>query len=350
MIDFNGSRFTGLLDVLLRNRQTKSHGDSRMAAVLNTIESVVDSTDRKIRLVPGYKKKLGDTILSSLEFSDDLVNRIPPPLEVSSSTFVSDPYVNAFFTNVADLQSVFSHSSEIQDFMAESHEECDGCYALLCMRRTEKTVLGMELSGDRLNKDVLQVTVSFSDHRLYSPAPSEPEAREGLKNCLFQGLVTNALERIVRLRLASHQLQSKHRMLHARLRRHRQKLEEMSQNANIGNNITRAIEETGVELRKVEEQILDTPLMTPQAILEQVIEVLSNPGEFVKMRKISLKLNKMGIKISDDSPAPANQLDLTEVSIGDELPRVVTLAQFPRKELLSGTVFPGYQYQGQAAT
>ena len=350
MTNFLGSRFSGLRDDFLRNRQAKSLSDSRAAAVLNTIESVVDGTDSKIRLVRGYRKKLGDIIQSSLEFSDDLVNQIPPPLEVSSSTFVSDPYVNAFFTNVADLQSVFSHSSELQDYMAEPHEEGTGCCALLCMRRTEKTVLGMELSGDRLNKDILQVAVNFSDHRVYSPAPSEPEAREGLKHCLFQGLVTHALERLVKLRLASHQLQSKHRMLHASLRRNRQKIKEMNRGTDSGNKIAQAIEETSLELRKIEEQMLNIPLMTPQAVLEQVVDVFSYPGEFVKMRNIPLRLNKMCIKISNDSPEPANQLNLTEVIMGNEFPRVVTLARFPRRELLAGTVFPTFQYPGPAAT
>ncbi len=347
MKHFPDSGFSGLRDVFLRNRQEKSLSDSRAAVVLNTIESVVDGTDSKIRLVRGYRKKLGNIIQSSLEFSDDIVNRIPPPLEVSSSSFVSDPYVNAFFTNVADLQSVFSHSSEIQDYMAESDEDNAGCCALLCMRRTEKTVMGMELSGDRLNRDVLQVAVNFSDHRVYSPAPSEPKARQGLKHCLFQGLVTNALERIMKLRLASHRLQSRQQMLHASLRRNRQKIKEMNQGTD--NKIAHAIEATGQELRKVEKEMLNTPLMTPQRVLEQVIEVFSNPGEFVKMRKIPLRLNKMCIKISDDSPAPANQLNLTEVVIGHELPRVVTLARFPRKDLLASTAFPTFQHPGQAA-
>jgi len=106
MWHFMGNRFPGLRDTIQR---------SRLAAVLNTLESVVDGTDSKIRLVPGYKKKLQGSIHYSLEFADDLVNQIPMAIEVSSSTFTSDPYVNAFFTNVTDLQSIFSHSSEVQD-------------------------------------------------------------------------------------------------------------------------------------------------------------------------------------------------------------------------------------------
>ena len=339
MKHFLDIRFPDLRDAFHRNRQGKALRDGRAAKILNTVESVVDDTDSKIRLVPGYKKKLRNTIQSSLEFADDLVNQIPEPIEVSSSTFASDPYVNAFFTNVADLQSVFNHSSEIKDYMAEPHEGGARCCALLCMRRTEKTIMGMELSGDTLKRDILQVAVSFSDHRIYSPAPSESETREGLKCCLFQGLVTNALERIVKLRLASHHLQSKHQMLHARLRRYKQKIKEVNQGSGTDVKIMQAIEETALELRKIEEQMMNAPLMTPQVILEQVIDVFNKPEDFVRIRKFPLRLNKMCIKISDNSPEPDNKLNLTEVTIGNELPRVVTLATFPERGLLAKTVF-----------
>ena len=326
MWHFMGTRFPGLRDPIQR---------SRLAAVLNTLENVVDGTDSKIRLVPGYKKKLQSSIHYSLEFADDLVNQIPMAIEVSSSTFTSDPYVNAFFTNVTDLQSIFSHSSEVQDYMEDCHDNNVRCCALLCMHREEKTVMGVELSGNMLKKDVMQTAVSFSDHRVYSPAPSETETREGLKNCLFQGLVTNALERIVQLRLASHQLQNRRQMLHARLRRHRQQTGKVSQG-------TRTIEKTSLELKKIEEEMLHAPLLTPQILLQQVLEVFSKPDDFVQIRKLQLRLNKMGIKISDKSAQADNKLNLTEVIIGNNPPRVVTLAMFPRKELLAKTVFSGF--------
>ena len=326
MWHFMGNKFPGLRDTFQR---------SRTAGVLNAVESVVDGTDSKIRLVPGYRKKLQGTIRDSLEYADDLVNQIPLAIEVSSSTFTSDPYVNAFFTNVTDLQSIFSHSSEVQDFMDAFHDSNARCCALLCMRRTEKTVMGIELSGNMLKKDVMQTAVSFSDHRVYSPAPSETETRQGLKNCLFQGLVTNALERIVQLRFASHQLQNKRQMLDARLRRHKQQTREVNQD-------TRSIEETSLKLKKIEKEMLHAPLLTPQVMLEQVIDIFSKPDDFVQVRKFQLRLNKMGIKISDNSAQADNRLNLTEVIIGDNPPRVVTLAMFPKKELLAKTVFSGF--------
>ena len=334
-----GNRLSGLRDSIHRNWQEKALRRDRAAEVLHTLETVVDDTDSNIRLVPGYKKKLRNNIQLSLEFADELVKQIPEAIEVSSSTFVSDPYVNAFFTNVANLQSVFRHSSEIHDYMEDSHADGARCCALLCMRRTEKTVAGMELSDNMLKRDVLQVAVSFSDHRIYSPTPHEPETREGLKCCLFQGLVTNALEQIVKLKLASHRLQSNHQMLHARLRRYKQRARDVEKGTEAGVKLARGIEETGLELRKTEEQIMNSPLLTPQIALEQVMAVFSKPDDFVRVRKFPLKLNKMGIKISDDSAQPCNRIDLTEVTIGNELPRVVTLATFPGRERVPETVF-----------
>jgi hypothetical protein len=338
---FLDNRFHGLLSSFYLNRQQKARRLDRTTEVINTVESVVDGTDSKIRLVPGYKKKLQNSVQSSLEFADDLVNQIPSSIEVSRSTFTTDPHVNAFFTNVTDLQSIFSRSSEIHDYMEDSHDSSAHCCALLCMARTEKTVMGMELSGDMLKRDVMQVAVSFSDHRIYSPAPSEPEAREGLKLCLLQGLVSNALERVAKLRLASHHLRSQHQMLHARLRRYQQKSRDIKPRVLMDDSTLRDMEETSRELEGIEQQIMKIPRLTPQVVLEQVVDVFSQPDDFVRLSKSSLRLNKMGIKISDDSTQPGNLLDLTEVTIGDDRPRVVTLATFPKKEFIPATVMHG---------
>jgi hypothetical protein len=333
MRHFLNKKFPGLRDAIQRNRQEKALRHSRVAAVLNTVESVVDGTDSKIRLVPGYKKKLKNVVQSALEFSDDLVDQIPGAIEVSRGHFTSDPYVNAFFTNVTDLQSIVCHSSEIKDFMEDIHDDSAPCCALLCMRRTEKTVLGMELSDNMLKRDVQQIAVSFSDHRIYSPAPSEAETREGLKTCLFQGLVTHALERIMQLRLENHHLQSRYQMLHARLRHYQQKSGEAISGIGMDVRAVHTIEETSQELKQTEQKMMNTPRLTPQIALEQVADVFSKPWDFIQLRKSALRLNKMGIRISDDSPEPANKLNLTEVIIGNDMPRVVTLALFPQQEL-----------------
>jgi hypothetical protein len=194
------------------------------------------------------------------------------------------------------------------------------------MRKTEKTVMGVELSGDTLKRDVQQTAVSFSEHRIYSPAPSEGETREGLKHCLFAGLITNALEHIVQFRLTSHRLRRERQLLLTRLRH--------CQRQHATTKLLSEIADIHQRLSSIDEQLSKTHAMTPGEALQQVKAVFSRPDSFVKFNKCSLRLDKMGFKIRENSRQACNQIDLTEVKIGDESPRVVTLATFPRDELL----------------
>ena len=278
----------------------------------------------------GYRSKLQDVIRSSLAFADELVEQIPGGIEVNRHTFVTNPYVNAYFANVSDMRAIFSHSSEIKDFM-EGYGDNDAmeCCALLCMHMSEKTVLGMELSGDILKRDVRQVAVNFSDHRIYSPAPREPETRKGLKQCLFDGLVTNALERITMMRLKNYRLSSELQVLKARQRR---QLTAMQKSADAS--LAAEYQETTQQLDKLEAELAKAPLATPQAAMEQVVTVFRNPEDFVRLRKFPLRLNKMGILAGNDTEQPCNEINLTEVTIGESDPRIVTLAKFARNDIL----------------
>jgi hypothetical protein len=318
---------TSLRDALYRRIEQRATCKTRATELLDTIENVVDATDNRIRAVGSYRKLLQGAVATALEFTDDLVARIPGAIEVSRRSFACDPYVNAFFVNVADLQTVFSRSSEIRDFMDDyASAELPHCYALLCMHRSEKTVMGMEMAGDMLRKDVRQVAVSFSDHRIYSPSPSEEKTRNGLKSCLFGGLVTNALERIMAQKLTSHRLQTERHALQARLRRLEHEPGQDDSRHEI-RDIRRALE-------LIEQDLLKLRPPSPQDSLDQLNAVLGHPDDFVRIDCCSLKLNKMGIKIGDNSDQPCNDLSLTEVCFGEESPRVVTLARFPRDELL----------------
>ena len=318
-----------------RRPQNSEPWESHYPDILTSLEHVVDATDSRIRLVGGYRKKLQGVIRTSLEFTHELVARIPAAIEVGRTTFVSDPYVNAFFASVTDLQTIFSHSSEVREFIENCGDsETPHCYALLCMHKEEKTVMGMDLSGDVLTKDVRQVAVNFSDHRIYAPAPSEADTREGLRQCLFGGLVTNALERIVQQKLTAHQLQNERQMLHVRLRHFEQQMKAAGDDGELAARTARAIEATRQRLGTLETALLNARPATPLEALQQVHTVFSQPDAFVRMRTYPLTLNRMSIRIGDDSAQSCNRLDLTEVEIGDAAPRVVTLAKFPRDELL----------------
>jgi hypothetical protein len=342
MKNFFNNPLSGFRESILRRLEEKETRKNRYSDILGTVDDVVNATDSRIRLVTNYKKKLLEAVSSALDFTDDMVEQIPGAIDINRKTFVSDPYVNAFFANIPDMQSVFSRSSEIRDFLEDSGNATSSeCCSLLCMHMSEKTVMGMQLSGDIIRKDVQQTAVNFSDHRIYSPSPDERSTREGLKHCLFGGLVTNAIERIMQLKLENHRLQSERQMLHARLR-HLQQKAAQTQDSPPDNRITADIEDTSLKLKNVEDKLLHTHPASPQESLELVNHVFGYPEEFVRARKFTLRLNKMGIKIEDNSTEPSNRIELTEVVISNELPRVITLAKFPRNELLPDEKLPAH--------
>jgi hypothetical protein len=334
---FPDMKLSGLREVFQYKPQWKVVRQDRQADIVKAVERVVDSIDGRIRLVGGYRKKLFNVIADSLDFTDSLVDRIPGTIEVSSRTFVSDPYVNAFFSNSTDVQTIFSRSSEIREFMEDyAYSEITHCCALLCMHRVQKTVLGVELIGDALKKDVKQTAVNFTDHRIYAPAPTEKETRQGLKNCLFEGLVTNALERVVQLKLSNQRLQQERQILQARLRHAQYLLGKPPTRPATAAECKRDIDETRLKLERTEEDLRKIHQATPQVSLEQVLDVFSSPERFVRLEQSTIRLNKMGIKLDKQASQPCNTLELSEVIIGDQQPRVVTLARFPRDEFLSG--------------
>ncbi len=317
MNPFNYIGWSGLRKLLNQSLAERGTGLSQHADIRARVEQVVDGTDARIRLVSGYRKKLRGVVEGALDYADSVVAQIPPAIEISRRSFGADPHVNAFFARFAEVREMIRHSSEMQEFLGDSGgADMPSCYALMCMHKTERTVMGMELSGDIVKRDVAQVAVGFSGQRLYSPAPSEAEVREGLKDCLFTGLMTSALERIVQSRHAGERLRSQQQILNARLLRLQRE-----RNTDSAAEI-RSIQQ---ELQVLEQKLAAAPLVTPQQSLEFVKEVFSNPEAFVRISNSVLRLNKMGIKIPEDSTQPGNQLELTEVTIGNEQPRIVTL-------------------------
>jgi hypothetical protein len=134
-------------------------------------------------------------------------------------------------------------------------------------------------------------------------------------------------------KLVSHRLQTERQLLHTRLRHLQQTLKQADHNGRDRAALTGSVNDIERQLASIENQLMDTRPATPLESLQQVITVFSRPEEFVRLQQSSLRLDKMGIKLCEDSRQRCNRLNLTEVIIGDQLPRVVTLAKFPRDEL-----------------
>lgn len=317
-------------------RPASEAGQLSHDVVQEAVEDVVDGTDPKIRLVSGYKRKLQTAVSTSLSYIDDLVEKIPGPFEVSRRTFVSDPHVNAFFATPEDMRSIFSQSQELRAFFEKTGNNAvaEG-YALLCMNRQDKTVFGTALQGDMLQREVTQTTVNFSEHKVLSPAASEEGVRQGIKKCIFDGLITHALQHLLDLKTQKRDLEDQRRILHARLRARQAAGNGLSAMLNTARAPEVAEEGIVEKLAEAEQRLKQIPagLNAPRDYLKEVSSILDHPDNFIRLKVVSILLNRMGVKVDADSAQQASQVRLAEVEISDVLKRVVAIVRYPRSEM-----------------
>ena len=307
------------------------------ANVLNeAIEHVVDAIDPNLRYFPGYKKVLTNSVATSLAYISNLVDSIPEPVFISRKDFFKDARINAFFVTVADMQDIFSNSIELRSFL-EATENCNlnEAYALLCMTETEKTVLGMDLNEDIIQREVLQTALDFSDHKILSPAASEAEVRKGIKQCIFDGLITHALQQILELKEHKKELEYQGCILNSRLKTRQ------SQGGGLSNLLVSATEKrlsTDIKQKNIdnEEKLKKFPASweAPRFYLEIIKNTLSQPENFICIQEKSFCLTKMRTVASENTSQSVETIHFHQITIADVLERVVAIVHYPRSEIL----------------
>lgn len=164
-------------------------------------ERAVDGTDSRLRLLPGYRKRLRKPVIRAIDHVIALVDSISVSVAAGRSEYGAEPRLAALFASAADMLEVFSRDSELEHFLSSP----DGAgtprvTALLLAGRVERNTLGMDLVGDQVLRDVQQVAVSFTGHRLLDPRGSEEQTCRQLKRRAFDHLLSLALARIAEAR------------------------------------------------------------------------------------------------------------------------------------------------------
>jgi len=160
------------------------------------IERTVDGTDPRLRAVFGYKKHLRPSVIHAIDHVVALVDGISAPLPAGRSDYNADMRLKALFATADRMQEVFGNDVALNEFRRGPDKGAERVFALLLAERVEKNVLGMELAGDMLRRDVVQVSVSFRRHRLIDITSNEADTRRQLKRRAFDHLLTLALTRI----------------------------------------------------------------------------------------------------------------------------------------------------------
>lgn len=164
--------------------------------ISRAIERAVDGTDPRIRLVPGYQKKLRAAVIHAIGHVIGLVDSLRAPVELSRANCATDPELVTHFASFVHAQEVLTLDADLNQWRASPDSTADRIVMLLLMEHHERQTFGVALQGDMLRRDVAQTTVSFAKHRFADPAASEDESRRLLKRRAFDHLLSLALNSI----------------------------------------------------------------------------------------------------------------------------------------------------------
>lgn len=306
------------------------------AALPEIIELIVETVDPRLKLVPGYQEKLGAGVRRTVAYLRSLVPEPPPPIELSQKAWGADPRVNAFFAAAEDVARIMGRSKELRAFFDDpANTGVAQAVAMLGMEMREQNVLGVAMEGGMLKHDVAQTTVSFTDHRIVMPAGSLADARFELGRRILRGLIQIALHRIQAIQERQQDLEEARGQLATKLRVLQGRssgLESLSQDPDAQQPeieaLQRELEQTGAALADAK-----LSLSTLDGYMDQVIDVLSHPEQHVKFEVFRLRVNRMGIKVAEDSAEPASDLTLGRVSLGPEFTRVVAAVKCARADM-----------------
>jgi hypothetical protein len=318
---------------------TKSPQDTKgpdEALLKAAIERVVDGTDRRLRGLGNYHKRLRTAVETAVLHVVELVDSLPEATAISRSAYGSDARLRAFFASADDLQEKIGGSKAVGDFLRTvSGAPPEQIFGVLTMEWKQRNVLGMDLHGDIVQRDVPQVVVDFFHHRYLGPAATEAESRWQAKVRVFDYLIARALESIVATRSKRTELEYQRSLLQRKLTAMKQGnwgLEPMMADAEHESPDLPALE---AEIDTVETELGELGARPDE--LEQnfqrIIETLGRPSDWIDLRKTSVGLNSMSVKTADASTPGATQLELYELFSSSGETRVVLPGYFPRQEL-----------------
>jgi hypothetical protein len=293
------------------------------------VEHVVDQISGRLRAAPGYAKVLRGPVETTLRYIDEVAEQVPGPLTCSRAAFGSDSEVNAFFVSTTHLQEVFSRSPEVRQVF-DAHPDALECWALLCMQTKERQRFGTALVRDQVQGDVMQTTLSFRDHQVIAPGPSEPDARQALKCCMFSGCLGHLRRRLDE----ATERRDKVQVLRQRLSRLGTKPDTEGRRAEL----KRQIEDAEREMSSQ-----DPPIADISDRLRFVAQALANPSELLHATRKQIHLSRLGIQIDEGSDESGHRLVLSEIRVVSHAPRIGALVRFPRTDLL-----PQIDFVGQA--
>jgi hypothetical protein len=262
------------------------------------------------------------------------VAAIPGPLPLSASDWGKGSSVELLFVDANQVRELLRNCVALQSFFQKDSTE--QTVALLTATRREKTIFTSELQGEITRRDVPQLAVDFTDHRVVGPAATETLNRRAVRDGALRLLGLRAMEHLTNLKSQKEDLAEEKRLLEVKLKilqAHNRSLEGMVESDRQSEVKTARVREMLTEISK-ELDAVTAVLGPPEEALKHLLPFLNNPEHVLTFRPLTLRLNWMGVKVDDGATDSGKEICLAELEIRDRLKRVALLVTIRRDEIL----------------
>jgi hypothetical protein len=293
-----------------------------------------------LRMARRYESRLEPAVRVTLRYVSGIVAAIPPAREASAEAWSHDPYIRAFFASADAVAPVLSRSRDLRAFF-EQNPGLHEAWAVLGMAMQEKRVLGAALEGETMRRDVVQETVSFSDHQVRMCGRNEDELRDEIVRRLVAQLGLQGMARYAAQQTQRGLLENERALLRTRLRL----LER--EGAGVGALVGGPVEESdAAELARLQDAIAENEEaiqrlgLRSEALdreLAEVCAVLADPGAHLFVNTRHCVLNRMNVVLPPGSAETGDEVVFQVAQVPAVPPqlRAFTLVRFARADLHS---------------
>lgn len=262
------------------------------ADLLPAIDRAVSSVEPLLKQIGSYPDSYRKPVAFALEYARNIAASLPGPVIVSRESYARDAFVHALFPAMDTVSETLCSSLAIQDYW-RNFPASKELYALMGMRRKEKSVVGMELSGQTIQRDAVQKAVYFTGHTLANPAPSEQQCRDQVAWSFFDNLAAQVKKRVQLRKQDKQSRMQEMDILMARLRtadaQARPALEE----------------ELAKMLSRVQTAINSLELNN---YMEDFEAVLLDPQKYLRLVQTPIILDSMGIRRAGGEASPGETI------------------------------------------
>lgn len=326
----------GLLGWLRRSTPKLATDGLSEAVVRETTDYVVRMCDPRIALLSRYRERLAPAVVAALRFVQKQREMLGEPVDANVSAWHSTPLLRAIFATTDEMQQAFGRSTELVEWFARNPLR-DVAVATLGMVAREQRVLGMALDGELIQRDVVQTTLSFSDHRTRIFSDSPESLWRGVARRLVDELAYIALSHFEAEQTTRKQLEDELALMRARLRAFERRGTGMDHlaagrdvpDAVVGRKLLHQLEENE---RKLAQMPGNADLL--ELRLSMLADTLSHAESYVHIGRRSLHVDSLN-QVFDDASPDTNPISFIEVKVDRNPPleRVLVALRIHRSAL-----------------